>query len=290
MNTLVDRLSRQRKVSLELPDECYANPPGEVQIAMEAEENYLVEKMTWFPKDGIKLYIKGAHYPQKGFTDPKTMWSVNIVKKSFIEVSKILGRPVFLPSFALIAFRWRKYLSLFLQTFDRFTWSLMSPFILEDDFQMPVTRELRYIVTSFLLELKADEVIANRIGLVLAHIIEYDNAYRLRIEDVMGEAREDQLQKPKELFRLLKVYSDREINRNIPRKIRAVFFLLRIALFVPAVRKAYVMTMKGVELKNLQLDEIDRYWVLFRTDYNFLGKSHEERKKLLEGFKVPEKI
>lgn len=90
----------------------------------------------------------------------------------------------------------------------------------------------------------------------------------------------------KEARRLFKIYLSREIDNTVNKvstgryvsdKFKSAYTLLALVLLIPKVKKAFITAIDRSEFNRLQLDEIDRYWCASRADYNFEGKTFEER-------------
>jgi len=285
-NKPMHQIARQEQ-KLELPRSCYLNDDGAMQVARESQEVVRVERLDW--TDGVKLYIQGAEYPQKGFVEPQTMWLLNVVKRDFINSVMLLARWQFIPALVLLAMKPVKHLELFLHTFADKSDKVINSIYLKEQYRNSVGKELDWLVYSFLKRLKVSEMTSERMGKIFSHMIELDNAYRFRLNDIMSETDKARLlaNPRKEIKRLLKIYSKRD-DGVVVRKFTAVAQLLLWALWIPKVRKAFNGVLLEINLRNLQYDDSDRYWVCFRKDYKFMGLTYEERIKMLDDFNKPE--
>lgn len=102
------------------------------------------------------------------------------------------------------------------------------------------------------------------IGKCIAHVLEYDWAYRVRFQDMMSQTESALfIHSPLwETRRILRIYKNRE---PYPHTYYKIYFLSisRFALYLPKVKQA----LREIDFKALQLDEADRYWMSLKYDY-----------------------
>lgn len=132
-------------------------------------------------------------------------------------------------------------------------WTAIEPQILKEDFRQPITKE---ICTMF----------PSKLGITVAHVLEYDSAYRLFIQDLLSETTKDALlQRPyREIRRLLQI-SDRRLAQNpvVRKKMHYIGHIFLILLRIPSFRRK----LSQGDFSKLQADESDKYWISLRTDY-----------------------
>jgi len=140
----------------------------------------------------------------------------------------------------------------------------------------------------FLKKIGIKDEIAYRTGLQITTIIEYDDAYKVRIQDVLNESSKEALLKNprKELLRLVGIlakrdptFSNTEIDGAGTRIIKTIQ-MASLLLYWPPIKKAFVFALENINFEWLKFDEWDYYWCLNRGDYNPLGKPFDERKSL----------
>lgn len=123
----------------------------------------------------------------------------------------------------------------------------------------------------------AAKEIAN-VSLVWAEILEHDQAYRFRFQDIMSETAWSLLYATpfRESKRLVGLYFQRE-NAFMRRQ----FWFLHLAPYIlfPFIRM-YLLKLPIHDLIKMQFDEGDRYWACQKTDYNYMGLSYWVRQKL----------
>lgn len=278
---------------IEIPPICFRYKPAVEQIDTQEMVTPLV-KMTW--NNGIFQYLEGAEYPMKGLTSPETMWALNLAKRNFIQAMRLLSQWYFYPTYAIIALMPWKYkvkaMERFIKSFCDGTHTYISPFILKTNYMTPVGQEIEWMVQSFLLNLGLNPGHAGQFAEIFAAMIDYDNAYRYRIQDIFSETTKMKiLDNPvKEIMRLCKLSVERNGQAvDIALKFKYIAMGLRVALIHPRIRKAFKATIAEIDIRKMGYDEADRYWVALRekNEYLYMGMVDEERVKLIEGKSRP---
>ena len=253
-----------------LPEYIFENKLNVESIKSETPEVSIVDKVV-FDK-GIFVYYQGAEYPQKGLSSPEIISSINIIKASIIELLKIRFN----------------YISFF-SAFDRIGMKILGQYFLKNEYRSVQMLELCRGLYHFAFYLTANDFLASQFSKIVSHIIEYDNAYRLRFIDIASEINKDSLIKSpkKEVFRLLSVAMIRD--RAIRNKLQAIKRALYLVLSIPSIKKAIVYAVKNIDVNNMKYDNIDKYWACLRTDYDFMGLSNEDRRSLIHnaGYSIP---
>ena len=247
-------------------EQIYENKGAVEQIKTEHQDFWTIEKITL--DDGIKQWIKGASFPSRGLTTPEAMFACNQVKRLFIK--------------GLQLFSWRLLLvnrKKLLETFNDIAWKVMNPHILKYEYMTPVAQEIQDIIYDLLIGEDIEANVALQFAKIFSHLIEYDNAYRLRVEDIMNETSKEKLIKNprKEIKRLMKILVERD-HPGVADKFLKIGRLVRLVLLLPRVKRLFVREIGDSSFEKLQPDDIDKYWMCFRTDYRFGGKSSEDRK------------
>lgn len=225
---------------------------------------------------GIFAYYEGAEFPQKGVSSVEVMKAINIVKAMITGILSI--------RFNLVSV---------LSAFNRVGNKVIEQYLLKDEYRTAGTLELCRIIYDFIFSLTSNVTVALHFSRIFSHLIEYDNAYRLRVLDLgTATSKEKLLKSPrKELKRLVKVLSDREIflGEDVTRKFRATANILSLLLYIPKYKKAFKYAIYMADWEKMTFDNVDRYWAYLRTDYNFDGLSHYTRMRILEdkGFSLP---
>lgn len=299
-----------------IPREHYLFQTGYDQVANESDQKYSIDikeavKNGWMkqeptedgqgsvisliPNNGVFLAIKGATFPLKCYPDAGVVFAVNLVKAYLMETLKLVGRWYFIP-FLLLINRQRA-----LESFVRFGMKAISPHLLKDYCLTDFSREFKKATKLFMdkMGFESTEFETERFAVILANIMDYDNLYRLRVQDVLSETSKEKLLKRPilEINRLSKLIKQREakdcaVKVVIHYKFKIVVLALSFALLFPKVRWVFKEVLKEIDFTKLQYDEIDLYWVCMRNDYLWLGLSEAERKTfaLNKGWKFPEAI
>lgn len=300
-----------------LPLTAYLYPSGAKQIENESNDRYEIDLEEGVKKGylvkyvsddgkqvqyvmqstdfGCGLPVKGATFPIKAFADAGAVFGANVVKALFIETLKLF-------SWRLLLINKQKAFN----SFNRIGFKILSPFILKDAYLTKFSREFHLLLSTFLTEIGINESTENlptfgksfSVSLLFVHLIEYDNVYRLRLEDIFSETSKERLQNPrKELKRLLLIMKSREVRpgekgKAIHAKFSYLVSLLCLVLIIPKYKRAFLKAVNSVNFDNLRLDTIDTYWVNLRNDYLFRGMSEEERKQdsITKNWVYPEPI
>lgn len=277
-----------------LPKFIYEHDSSVNNIVNEQEDFYLTEKVT--VEGGIKLYLRGVPWPQKGLTDPHALWALNMAKRYLIEPIKLMTKMPFLASslvFCVLTYKAKvRAIQDVLSAYVRIAYGPLEGFILKREYLCPIAQEIQKITNTFLLEIGIDEHTSGRMSKITSHFLEYDNAYRYRVQDLFSETTKEALLKDpvKEMKRLLQIMSLRDDNIEVKGKFRSLVMILSFALFSRKIKKALINAIKGADIERMGFDGDDEYWVCMRTDYKFFGKEYDERMKMVEDEPKPLKI
>ena len=270
---------------------CFVEPPVEIfdnepaqelpQSVNKGMDFYVYQKTVLPPSGGIFNFYEGQLYPQKGFPYPEATWRNDTVKRANMFVVRILANPMLLPAwfFFLISpwFLKKKLLSSILEHWNRLTYYLLSPCFLKENRYCESVRELRVLIHETMKNLGLDSYESSMAAQTIATIIQYDDAYRYRMEDLLTEVTAiDFYRKPfGTMHQIAELIKEREI--DVKPKLLAITKVASLLFLVPRFRRAFRQSLKKVDWGKLQLDEIDRYHCLNRDGYNFFGQTFEER-------------
>lgn len=223
---------------------------------------------------GMRIYFEGAEFPQKMFTTPEALFSVNILKAILIELTKL-----------------RPTLSSLLSYFNRIAEKTMHNHLLKDEYRPSATRELDDLLANFLISYGLNRIIAVNFSKNFSHIIDFDNAYYIRFVDIMSETSSDRLASHpyKEMTRLAHLLLSRE---HLKGEMKKIYYLVRLVAFfllLPKARRAWRYALGKSTFSNMHYDNIDKYWACLRKDYDAMGLSNNARDKLLSdsGYSIP---
>jgi hypothetical protein len=231
---------------------------------------------------GIYMYIEGLPYPHKGLPTPEAIWAINVVKKTIIEAVKLLTRPQFWPSGVMVAIFPKSIINQSIASFNRITSGTVLPYFLKDELLTATARETKRAIREVLVGIGISDEEALLTAKCLAHILEYDSAYRFRFQDLCTETTSEKLSRQpiRELFRLVGVYRSREHYPNTKSHTTKLACLGCLLLVHPFTRRLIKQVIANVDLEKLQFDLNDRYWVCQKTDYDYFGKTYDERQRL----------
>lgn len=265
---------------VELTQEYYKYQTSSQQIASESNEKFILNKVGTDTKgNSLLIEIKDAMFPYKNFVDSTSLFSANMVKALFIETIKIVSKWYFIPSLLFVNKQE------VIDAFNKIAFRIVSPKILKDRHWSKFATAFHFVIFAFLHRLGIEEKSADRFAEIFVFMIDMDNAYRLRIEDTFSATTREQLVKnpSKELKRLMKVISERDINPAVSKKVNKFVGLMSLSLLIPKIKKAFITTIQDCDYVNTSLDEGDIYWAIFRTDYNFLGLNYKQRQEYAKG-------
>jgi hypothetical protein len=218
-------------------------------------------------------------YPIKGFPTPEIVGATNFAKRALIGQIRFFANN-WTVLLGLIFLPFKRKLKIFenwLWEYRELSWIALKPFLMQDSYYSIPSKAIKRFVEVFLNELGIKEDLFPKI---FAHLIEFDTAYRYRIEDIASEANfKDLYNNPrKELKRLFNIFTQRETLRSSLRnKFRYIVSILSIVLLSRKIKKAFRMALLSINFKDICLDEADRYHVLRMNGYQFLGRSIEDR-------------
>ncbi len=194
-------------------------------------------------EEGILLWLKGRPHPIKGMPTAEAIQGVNVIKKMILEIFK---HPILLltPTKTL-------------NSFKEISEKALQGHILQEKYMTRVGRELR-----------------GMIGVYAAHIIEYDSAYRVRIQDMFSSVSQDEIVSHpiRTIWKMVKRNRENDY-MEIHIKVRKLAILLTLALCIPHIRKQWKVMLRQCTYSNLCLDKGDVYWMNERTDYGPLNQN-----------------
>ena len=256
----------------------YKNKSSERQIIEEQDEVYAINKIDLVIGRGVVKHIIGCKYPQYGWAEPNALFATNQAKRLINHSIRIAKRKEFIPTVILFLLKSYKkkieFINDILISYNELALRALSPYIMHPHYLQPVSRNVLAFVTKFLISLGIDQKVANDTGNIMASIIEFDNAYRFRLQDVIGE---------KNMF---DTYLERD-HEVVAGKFKPLRPLIKILLKRKWFKKALDEALEHINIEEMKLDEADRFWVAQRPDYNFFGKTLEERMEMIKDEKIP---
>ncbi len=231
-------------------------PPIRAEVSGRTGER--VQSIDGVSGQGVLVYLENHPFPHKGLPTTEVMFALNAVKallKSFTRMPLLALSP-----------------SRALQSFSDVSWKLMEPYILKEEFQMKATITFSLLVGEFLRNIGTPKQIASRIGLICGHLLEYDTAYRFRLQDLANVTSTNQLvyDLRGELKRLVALNRARDYP-EVSDKVKRIGQILNLILLIPKYRRALIEAIKAVGIEGLWFDESDKYWITKKVDYMYEG-------------------
>ena len=287
-------------------------PEGQPVCVAATCDTFDVEKIEYPEDGGILMHIAGYQYPYKGFPSDAVVMKGAALKRVFMITLRLLfakpfvyltpivfGFVALMPkqTFRAIA-RWTS--DIYLADFKHHE--------LEPNRFCKSGRELLRVADVMLAQIDdtAERAVYRNFVLMLVMIWEYDNAYRYRGQDVLGSLNKLWLRNSarREILRLLTLLDEREClfvtaeNRaagKLSNDLREKWALLRRAvnltlIFFPSLKRLIRNFLMELDVSKIALDEGDWYHVSFRFDYNYGGKTYEERRSKVTRNEVPPKL
>jgi hypothetical protein len=228
---------------------------------------FLWERMEYPESGGQLAWFKGVPYPSKGHPYPEAVYAVNVGKRVTMVLLRLLTH---WPTVT-------RLLEAYVSICDMF----LPPFVIKERYYSECPMEIMIFIKNLLVTYGIQEPLAMRVAEVVGMMIEYDNAYRLRIEDVMSTTTKEKLlaNPVKELRRMLDLANSRENGIGNEIKYGALKKLLRILFWYPKFRRSFKKAVELSEFGRFQYDAIDKYHTLIWSDYNFRGQTLADRMK-----------
>ncbi len=263
------------KISIPIPAKGifkYPSNSREQTILNEVETSMKIIKI-----DGTDLYMEGAQYPKKGFPSPESIWSANQAKILFVEMLKF-------PFFLLFVNKEK-----LLASYNRIAMKAVRPFLLKRIYMTKTANELRDLVFTFLTRIGISQQTSQDFADIFAYIIDTDDAYRYRIQDILSETtKQNILNSPiMEIDELILILASRD-SKEVTQKFEKLSAILSLLLLIPKYRRAFKESISQCTFKNLQYSEADIYWVHMKRGYNYLGLSLSQRQEQMR--KIYKKI
>ena len=284
------------------PNEVFSVPPTPLPQTQGGYGTFGWVKDVCPESGGLFAYYKNEPYPRKGHVYPEAVEANNVMKRTTaMLLLSLASSEAALPLLGFVLTPWKrkiKWLEKILFNYVRLGDYINRQHYLKRKFYNQFSKELWNSTYVFLRNLGISAPVAYGCGRVVAHMLELEDAWRARVQDIFSEVDEDTLlgNPRREINRLTQIYIARE-KEGLHDRFLALPKLLSIALLFPKIKRIFINTIKATKFENLRYDEIDRYYVLNRNGYDFLGRNIEDRfaefKKLHNEFvfnKIKEQI
>lgn len=251
------------------------------QTRDEKQPQYKIVKFDYPLTGGQYVYHEGRPFPMKGHPYPPALIACEFPKRTLVGWLGFLADRDLALSYIGFAVLPRKFK---VKIIERWIyWYLqvvnihLEPHYLADRFYMDINRELRTFIVTFLSEYGLSRDISDQFALAFVTLIEYDTAYRYRIEDILTETTKEKLMANpvKEFQRLIEILAERDNRKHVVAKFRRFTWLFKYAFWF--IKKPFLEALQVINFSRLQYDDIDRFQVRHWSGYNFFGETIEER-------------
>src|SRR3990167_1658079 len=256
-------------------------------VVRQQQKVFIQDRIEYPSSGGTLTYYKGVLYPQKGFPSPEIMTVLNNIKRLYLgfiwmasikQIYLILSLVIFYP------WSWKiKILDTWIHSAERLGFLIIksynTPVILKEKNYMESSKQVYIFVHEFLTAIGIPDGRSRSFAKMIETIFEYDSAYRIRIQDIADETTVAKLHlnPRRELLRLLDIFKQREPKATLQGKFITLVRLLTFALLHPRIKKAFRHALLKIDLKKLQPDEADKYFVMGLDGYDFFGETIEVR-------------
>lgn len=250
------------------------------ELPKENALNKLAVKADFPITGGTYVYHQGDKYPVKGWPFKEAVFAADNVKRAAINLMKFVGssptRYLMGLFFLLPKSIKEKVIRSAIVEFTDFTdivftrWAVY----IKPNFMSDVAREFSRVG----LQMAGLDESNQRLVKAIAMIIEYDDAYRYRFQDICGELNVEDLKKDpsKELVRLINIAISRDEKGTGP-KIKYLRRIMPFIMSLPGVKDTILTFIQYADINKMKLDEIDMYRCLIWGDYDFAGIPLERR-------------
>lgn len=235
---------------------------------------------------GTHVYHLGDKYPVKGWPFKEAVFATNTVKRALINLIRFAGSSpakYFLGLFLLLpSFIQKKIMRRAMEEFADYTYIVFTNWnvLIKPNFMCDAGRELSRVG----IAMAGLDITSQRLVKALCMILEYDDAYRYRIQDLLGEMDVEDMKKDpaKEISRLIDIAIARDphgVNEQAGTgfKFDAVRKVIPFIVRLPGVRETINTFFSYADVNKMKLDEIDFYRCLIWGDYEFGGIPFQKR-------------
>ncbi len=196
------------------------------------ENDSKVSRIIIDSDEGILIELEGHAHAHRGMPTAEAVRAIDIVKKLI-----------------------RSPLVLFPKRFLKIATLALGPYVMQEKYMQPCARELR-------------RMIGGELGVIVSHIIEYDSAYRIRLQAMLESVDADLLaRRPWHALRMMVHANFIDDYPSVHRKVKYMALLCGVALLLPPCRHRWQKSWFHSCYRLLLPTDRDRYWLSLRTDY-----------------------
>lgn len=259
---IMNGIIREMKEIPELPSEA----PKDVQA---------LEKVEFPEEGGVLTYMEGHSYPYRGFPFFEFVDKIDLIKKvsraSLSGLYHSLKKTNRLWFLTLIPAIWIS--KSLVRTGVYVFYRIVERFRLKSKMYCQALRELyRAFSIPKENELVSQQELRFRLRDLICMVLEFDNAYRFRLQDILEELNKDNAKKNflKELDRLLSIMQTREVGQDIKDTWTLLKLFVRYYLrFDRELREILQTTLLELDIEKIKLTPEDIHYCEKRKDYVF---------------------
>lgn len=262
------------------PKQVFETPPSSVSERL-SNTGYSIpsfEKLDRSKRGEMLCYYTGHPVPRKGMPYVEAISTNNQVKRMTLTL--------FLP-FLDLRRGFKAFLQSYLHNYNRLADSIYTsvdriPY-LHKEYYTSTGKGIWDLTSYFFQDLGVSYETAEHTGKIMATILEYDDAYRMPLVDIMSEFTKEEIVKSPIGFakKFLRLFCERSDNNDpqygLVGKVKKIFFFIQLILLIPRFRRAFRKAFSQVDLSLLQYDEYDYYWSLNRKGFDAHGRTITDR-------------
>lgn len=252
------------------------------------------------PAEGGRLvHLHGYKYPYKGCPDSEGVYAIHDVKKVIHYALKAVHKKSVIAVLGLLFLTPNWMFEGIKTAIAEYFYGLaieykLATHLLKKERYCPCVRELYRTFDVLISRRKSGWMrkLLEMIRDILCMFFEYDSAYKFRLQDAFGAIDKKEVLKNVRagVIHIFDVLIKRELDSKTKTGVGSKWKRLRkmfgLALLAPNIRSLAKEFIQELDFEKIKQDEGDWYFDLLRMDYNFGGKSLEERikeRKEIEG-------
>lgn len=236
-------------------------PPKETLQSNPDKSNSKVVKKLWelekidvSQDKGVFTVLKGTERKYKGYIYPEVVRATQQAKGVIPLIAKIIPKTLLISPYNRDKIK---------DAFTLYADKILKRYYLKPDRFCKSGREL-YKAGMNITESEMDK----KLVMIFCMIWEYDNAYRFRGQDMLGNIRGASM---KEVYRALDFGIERGNSKKIKKYLKKIKNLMR---FIN--KKKIIKFIKKLDIENIKLDDDDRYFC-YNKNYDYDGLNRNQR-------------
>lgn len=243
---------------------------------------FITRQLIYPAEGGIYRAYEGCLFSEKGLPFPEGIASAASAKRHLLWLLRFFAKhPVATATVAVSKTYRNDVLTMYVDSAEAAFrgWFYNGQF---PRFYSDPCKQIYNFVKQLLVGIGISEDLAHRTAKVVMTMIEFDNAYRIRIQDLAGVCSQYDFMFdfPGAVKKTVDAFLVREPSDYNHAKLQAIAKIARVVWFFPKYRKALKQAFSAVDWDGLLFTEGDRYYAYWQIDYNSDGKSNDERREI----------